>query len=58
MIVGDKNITIDNSFSVAMKYIGCLNLDYVSDAFKWTDEEKWKSSCRGYLLEPHKGEAK
>lgn len=54
-IIGDRSITIDNSYDIAKEYISNFN-DNISNAFGWMDKEKWKDCCKDYLAEPHKGE--
>ena len=56
-MLGNRSITIDNSFGIAKEYISSISADYISDAFEWIDEEKWKASCNEYLSEPHKGDS-
>ena len=55
-MLGNRSITIDNSFAIAKEYISSFGADYISEAFGWMDEEKWKASCNEYLSEPHKGD--
>ena len=55
-VLGNRSITIDNSFAIAKEYISSFGADYISEAFGWMDEEKCKASCNEYLSEPHKGE--
>ena len=57
-VLGDRSITIDNSFAIAKEYISSIDAGYISDAFEWMNEEKWKASCNEYLSEPHKGDSK
>ena len=56
--IGDRNITLENSFDIAKEYINGIGVGCVLDAFRWIDEQKWKSSCEEYLSEPHKGDGK
>ncbi len=56
-MLGNRSITIDNSFAIAKEYISSFGADYISEAFGWMDEEKWKASCNEYLSEPHKGDS-
>ncbi len=51
----DDDITIENSFNYAKKYISNIALPYVNDAFAWVDESEWKVRVERYLATEHKG---
>lgn len=54
--IGDRKITIDNSYDLAYEYICQLTNVDVRDAFDDKLKEIWIDSCREYLASPHKGE--
>ncbi len=52
----DENITIENSFSLAKKYISDLNNINVTIAFNSISETDWHDSVSDYLSQEHKGQ--
>ncbi|XQU23664.1 hypothetical protein HXT31_03850 [Gardnerella sp. DNF00622A] len=51
-----EEISIDNSFSVACKYVKSLGLQSVTDAFACVGEDDWKARCVKYMSSTHKGQ--
>ena len=47
--IGNREITVDNSYQIAVEYVDSLGEPYVKDAFIWIDEDKWKKKCTKYL---------
>lgn len=59
--IGNKRITIDNSYEIAKEYVYSLNDDYynleeVRKAFDWIAKDRWVKGCNDYLSKPHKGD--
>lgn len=52
----DEDITIENSYLLAKKYIADLNNDSISKAFYSISEEDWFDSVSDYLSKEHKGQ--
>ena len=52
----NEEISIDNSFSVACKYVKSLGLQAVTDAFACVGEDDWKARCVKYMSSTHKGQ--
>ena len=52
----DEDITIENSYSLAKKYIADLNNDSISKAFYSISEDDWFDSLSDYLSQEHKGQ--
>ena len=55
-IIGNKEITIDNSFELAKKYINSINVPSVVESFNTLKEDQWADACKAYLSTPHKGQ--
>ena len=53
--VGEREITIDNSYNLAKEYVISLNNTLLLKAFCNTSEEKWEEGCNKYLATEHKG---
>ena len=53
--VVDDSITIENSYSIASKYIAELGTEVVSSAFSTIDETEWIECVKDYLSSEHKG---
>ena len=59
--IGNKAITLENSFDIAKEYVYSLNDDYynleeIRKAFDWISKESWERMSKKYLSEPHKGD--
>ncbi|RIY18236.1 hypothetical protein CJI57_00305, partial [Bifidobacteriaceae bacterium WP012] len=52
----NEEISIDNSFSIACKYVESLDLHAVTDAFACVSENDWKAMCVKYMSSNHKGQ--
>ncbi len=52
----NEEISIDNSFSIACKYVKSLGLQAVTDAFACVHEDDWKARCVKYMSSNHKGQ--
>lgn len=52
----NEDISIDNSFSIACKYVKSLGLQAVTDAFACVGEDDWKARCVKYMSSNHKGQ--
>lgn len=52
----DEDITVENSLSLAKKYIAGLNNCSISKAFTSISEEDWNDSVCDYLSQAHKGQ--
>ena len=52
----NEEISIDNSFSIACKYVESLGLQAVTDAFACVREDDWKARCVKYMSSSHKGQ--
>ena len=55
-VIGNQEITIENSFELAQKYIATVDVNAVQDSFNLLEKEQWMNVCREYLSEPHKGQ--
>ena len=53
--IGNEEITIENSYEKAQRYIANINDLDLETAFMNTDEEKWVKGCEKYLTSDHKG---
>lgn len=51
----NKNITLENSYELAQKYINGLGIENLIDAFYTISEKDWIESVRDYLSQDHKG---
>lgn len=51
-----ENITIENSYDLAVKYIEALGKKDISEAFYRISKDDWISSVNAYLSAPHKGQ--
>ena len=51
----NEEISIDNSFSIACKYVESLGLQAVTDAFACVCEDDWKARCVKYMHQIIKG---
>ena len=51
-------ITVEDSYSIASKYILSLNSNIISEAFKSITEDEWIDSVKDYLSEKHKGKTR
>lgn len=47
--LGDREITVDNSYQIAVEYVDRFGEHYVKNAFIWIDEDKWIKKCTKYL---------
>lgn len=52
----NEEISIDNSFSIACKYVKSLGLQAVTDVFACVSEDDWKARCVKYMSSNHKGQ--
>lgn len=53
--VGEEIITMENSLSIAKKYVKTIDYVDVMEAFEDMTDEEWIGPCREYLEEEHKG---
>ena len=53
--VGDRDITIENSYKIAKEYVTFLANDAVSESFDLLEQEQWMDGLREYLKAEHKG---
>ena len=51
----DGNITVENSYGIASKYISELGNEVVSSAFSTIDENEWVECVKDFLSSEHKG---
>lgn len=51
-----ENITVENSYSLAQKYINDLNNENIAKAFYSIGEEDWRESVSDFLSQEHKGD--
>ena len=51
----DDSITLENSYSIASKYIAELGNEVISSAFSKIDEIEWIECVKDYLSSEHKG---
>ena len=49
------DITVENSYSMALNYIAGLGNETVSSAFSTIDENEWIACVKEYLSSDHKG---
>ena len=59
--VGNKEITLENSFEIAKEYVYSLKDDYYSleeirKVINSVNRDKWIEMCKDFLSKPHKGE--
>ncbi len=54
--VGDREITEDNSFSIASEYIKQLDIPAVAQSFSTLEQDQWKEAVHDYLSSAHKGQ--
>ncbi len=47
--LGNRDITMDNSYQIAVEYVDSFGEQYVKDAFIWIGEDKWIIKCMKYL---------
>ncbi|WP_415697802.1 hypothetical protein [Gardnerella swidsinskii] len=52
----NEEISVDNSFSIACKYVKSLGLQSVTNAFAYVREDDWKARYVKYMLSSHKGQ--
>jgi len=52
----DEEITVENSFSLAGKYIADLKHLSLSKAFQSINKDEWIDCVAGYLSQEHKGQ--
>ena len=50
----NEPISIENSYSKAIKYLQTIDNKKLVDAFKKTSEDEWTDSVKDYLAAPHK----
>ena len=50
-----SQITIENSYGIAVKYVASLENAAVSKAFASIDEAEWLACVKDYLSSEHKG---
>lgn len=53
--VGDRKITVENSYKIAKEYVAFLANDAVSESFDLLGQEQWMDGLREYLKSEHKG---
>ena len=53
--ISDREITIDNSYSLALEYVQSIKNVDIFTIFSETKEEKWIEGCKKYLATAHKG---
>lgn len=53
--VGDREITEDNSYSIAEEYVRQLDIPAVSRSFSTLERDQWGEAARDYLSSEHKG---
>ena len=53
--IGNREITKDNSFSIAKEYIDYLNIPAVSKSFSTLEYDQWNDAVEEYLATEHKG---
>ncbi len=51
----DGNITVENSYNIASKYIAELGNEAVSSAFLTIEENEWIECVKDFLSSEHKG---
>ena len=55
VFVGDREITVENSYKIAKEYVAFLANDAVSESFDLLGQEQWMEGLREYLKSEHKG---
>ena len=55
-IIGNKKISLDNSFDLAKKYIDSVNVSSAVESFNALTKEQWVDACEEYLSTTHKGQ--
>lgn len=55
-IIGDREITLDNSFDLAKEYIDAINIPSVVESFNALKRDQWNDACKDYLSTAHKGQ--
>ena len=55
VFVGDREITVENSYKIAKEYVAFLANDAVTDSFGLLGQEQWMEGLREYLKSEHKG---
>lgn len=51
-----EDITTENSYDLAVKYIDTLDDKDISEAFHQINQDDWNSSVSAYMSSPHKGQ--
>ena len=54
--VGEREITEENSFSIASEYIKQLGIPAVLESFSTLELHQWNEGVRNYLSSAHKGQ--
>ncbi len=57
-LVGDREITIDNSYDIATEYIKWLGIPAVTQSFSELERNQWNEAAKDYLSNAHKGNDK
>ena len=53
--IGDRQISIENSLSIAKDYVKTIEFYDVTEAFAEMTEDEWIPVCKEYLESAHKG---
>ena len=53
--LGEREISVDNSLSIAKEYVATIDYVDVTAAFEDIDPEEWIRGCEKYLATEHKG---
>ena len=53
--LGEKEISLENSLSIAKDYVKTIDYVDVTAAFENIDPEEWIHGCKDYLSTEHKG---
>ena len=53
--LGERNISVENSLSIAKEYVATIDYVDVTAAFENIDPEEWIHGCKDYLSAEHKG---
>lgn len=53
--VGDREISIENSFDIAKEYVAFLSNDAVSESFELLEKKQWEDALKEYLESEHRG---
>ena len=53
--LGERNISVENSLSIAKEYVVTIDYVDVTAAFENIDPEEWTHGCEKYLATEHKG---